>query len=234
MFRILICPSSGVWDYTCVIAAYGVGCWWSAVRSRAAGCASGMREIVRLNASSWFSSLRLYYDARTNIHQILTIFICFVFISEQTATSAPYNINWFVFYNRDEKCFLSGTNWVFKLSGLRFLFKRLMYRFMDSSILKLVLLRGFHPASQEESPTLLSESSPADKPNTSYQHMVELYSSNTLYCTLTRPWICWSSHGRLAPVLRGSHSSEFVVARNNDVLMLFQSGRFTLDFTRYR
>jgi len=25
------------------------------------------------------------------------VFICFVFISEQTMISAPYNINWFVF-----------------------------------------------------------------------------------------------------------------------------------------
>ena len=29
------------------------------------------------------------------------------------------------FYNRDEKCLLHGTNWVFKYSGLRFVFKGL-------------------------------------------------------------------------------------------------------------
>ena len=29
------------------------------------------------------------------------------------------------FYNRDEKCLLRGTNWVFKYSSLRFVFKRL-------------------------------------------------------------------------------------------------------------
>jgi len=29
------------------------------------------------------------------------------------------------FYNRDEKCLLRGTNWVFKLSSLRFVFKGL-------------------------------------------------------------------------------------------------------------
>ena len=49
MFRALTFTSSGAQDYICVIAAYGVwclGCWWSAVRSRAAGYASGMREIV--------------------------------------------------------------------------------------------------------------------------------------------------------------------------------------------
>ena len=131
MFWAFICPSSGARDYTCVIAAYGVwclGCWCSAVRSRAAGYVSGVREVVHnfphpghiaccstpndrtpatkashticgnntsivssswwwayefpkhveriliaikhSVASSWFSSLRLYYDAWTNIHQI--------------------------------------------------------------------------------------------------------------------------------------------------------------------
>jgi len=55
MFRVLICPSSGARDYTCVIAACGVqclGCWWSAVRCRAAGYASGMRESVRQLSSN--------------------------------------------------------------------------------------------------------------------------------------------------------------------------------------
>jgi len=47
MFWALICPSPGAREYTCVIAACGVRCLgWSAVRSRAAGYASGMREIV--------------------------------------------------------------------------------------------------------------------------------------------------------------------------------------------
>ena len=33
------------------------------------------------------------------------------------------------FYNRDEKCLLCGTDWVFKYSGLRFVFKRLKHCF---------------------------------------------------------------------------------------------------------
>jgi len=32
------------------------------------------------------------------------------------------------FYNRDEKCLLRGTNWVFKRSRLRFVFKGLKIR----------------------------------------------------------------------------------------------------------
>jgi len=45
MFRALLCPSSGARDYMCVITAYGVQClgwWWSEVRCRAEGYASGM------------------------------------------------------------------------------------------------------------------------------------------------------------------------------------------------
>ena len=35
------------------------------------------------------------------------------------------------FYNRDEKCLLRGTNWVFKLSSLRFVFKGLITHVAD-------------------------------------------------------------------------------------------------------
>jgi len=31
------------------------------------------------------------------------------------------------FYNRDEKCLQRSTDWVFKYSSLRFVFKRLMF-----------------------------------------------------------------------------------------------------------
>jgi hypothetical protein len=50
MFRAPLCPSSGAEDYMLVITAYGVqclGCWWSEVRCRAAGYASGMRDVAR-------------------------------------------------------------------------------------------------------------------------------------------------------------------------------------------
>jgi hypothetical protein len=53
--------------------------------------------------------------------------MCIVFILQQTATFALYNINWFVFLNRDEKCLLRGTNWVFKWNSLRFVFKGLTF-----------------------------------------------------------------------------------------------------------
>jgi len=68
MFRALICPSSGARDDTCVITAYGVwclGCWWSAVRCRAAGYASGMTEIVLLSKVARSSMPQLIATACT-------------------------------------------------------------------------------------------------------------------------------------------------------------------------
>jgi len=60
----------------------------------------------------------------TTVRSAHTVFMCFVFIWEQTATCATYSINWFVFI--DEKCLQRGKDWVCKYSGLRFGFKGLM------------------------------------------------------------------------------------------------------------
>jgi hypothetical protein len=48
------------------------------------------------------------------VHSAHTVCMCFVFISEQTATLAQHNVNRLGFYNRGEKRLLLGTNWVFK------------------------------------------------------------------------------------------------------------------------
>jgi hypothetical protein len=53
--------------------------------------------------------------------------MCFVFISEQPAISAPYNINLSVVIT-EMKCLQRGTNWVFNYSCLRFLFKGLIQK----------------------------------------------------------------------------------------------------------
>ena len=42
----------------------------------------------------------------------LRVFLCFVWISEQTAIISLYNINWLVFVTERE-CLLRGTDWVF-------------------------------------------------------------------------------------------------------------------------
>ena len=46
-----------------------------------------------------------------------TVFMCFVWIWEQTAIISLYNINWLVFYNRDAVCLLRGTDWVFNCNA---------------------------------------------------------------------------------------------------------------------
>jgi hypothetical protein len=56
--------------------------------------------------------------------------MCIVFISEQTATFALLIC---FFFNRDEKCLLRGTNWVFKWNSLRFVFKGLTVLFAQLS-----------------------------------------------------------------------------------------------------
>jgi hypothetical protein len=42
-----------------------------------------------------------------------SIFMCFVWISKQTAIISLYSINWLVFCNRDGVCLLRGTDWIF-------------------------------------------------------------------------------------------------------------------------
>jgi len=62
--------------------------------------------------------------------------MCFVFISEQGATSASCNIKLIGFHNWDEKCSLRSANWDFKWSPLSFVFKGLMRQlklFVDDS-----------------------------------------------------------------------------------------------------
>jgi len=44
------------------------------------------------------------------------------------------------FYNRDEKCLQRGTDWVFKYSGLRFVFKGLNYSILQYATLYLCVL----------------------------------------------------------------------------------------------
>jgi hypothetical protein len=61
------------------------------------------------------STINLLKPTGYGMHQQVahTVFMCFVFISEQTVTCATY-IKKIGFYNRDEKCLQRGTDWVFK------------------------------------------------------------------------------------------------------------------------
>jgi len=53
-----------------------------------------------------------------NIHQFYALlFMCCVWIWEQTAIISPYSINWLVFYNREGVCLLRGTDWIFNYNS---------------------------------------------------------------------------------------------------------------------
>jgi len=58
--------------------------------------------------------------------------MCFVFILEQNSYFCHLQHKLNGFYNRDEKCLQRGTDWVFKYSSLRFVFKGLMLDFFVS------------------------------------------------------------------------------------------------------
>jgi len=73
MFRALLCPSSGARGYMCVITAYGVqylGCWWSEVRCRAAGYASGMRDVARRCRATMHGQKHIKFTAEPVYNEI--------------------------------------------------------------------------------------------------------------------------------------------------------------------
>ena len=58
---------------------------------------------------------------------LLTLYLCVLYLSENKQRLVPLNsINLLVFITELKKCLLPGTNWVFKTSSLRFVFKGLM------------------------------------------------------------------------------------------------------------
>ena len=61
----------------------------------------------------------------TIVRSAHTVFTCFVFIWEQTVICATHTMNWL--YNRNGKCLQRGTDWVFKYSSLRLVFKWLTW-----------------------------------------------------------------------------------------------------------
>jgi len=86
----------------------------------------GERRTSIEKPGQWPTYINLLKPTGYVIHQqvctFCSHFVCFVFTSEQTATSAPYNINCLVFIT---ECLLRGTNWVFKQRSLLFAFKGL-------------------------------------------------------------------------------------------------------------
>jgi len=73
--------------------------WWWACK-----CPKHVEQIISAIkhsvASSWFSSLRLYYDARTNIHQIEPFcfkYFFFAFVVQSRTFNGAYNVMCYFF-----------------------------------------------------------------------------------------------------------------------------------------
>ena len=63
---------------------------------------------------------------RFNIQQLYalpTLYSYVSYLSENKQRLVPLQHKLIGFYNRDEKCLQRGTDWVFKQSGLRFVFQ---------------------------------------------------------------------------------------------------------------
>jgi len=65
-----------------------------------------------------------------NIQQLYalpTLYLCVLYLSQNKQRLVPLNVQHKLigFYNRDEKCLKRGTDWTFKYSSLRFVFKGL-------------------------------------------------------------------------------------------------------------
>jgi hypothetical protein len=58
----------------------------------------------------------------TTVRSVHTVFMCFVFISEQTATCATYSINWLVFITEMKSVYSAVRTGAFKSSSLRSFF----------------------------------------------------------------------------------------------------------------
>ena len=48
------------------------------------------------------------------LYALLTLHLCVLYLSENKQRLVPLKHKLIGFYNRDEKCLLRGTNWVFK------------------------------------------------------------------------------------------------------------------------
>ena len=70
------------------------------------------------------------------LYALSTLYLCVLYLSENSDLCHLQH-KLVGFYNRDEKCLQRGTNWVFKKSSLRFVFKRLRLKLESSFLLML-------------------------------------------------------------------------------------------------
>ena len=81
-----------IWEQTATCATYSIN--WFVFITEMKSVYSAVR-IGSLNKSVCASSLKV--NNATTVRSAHTVFMCFVFILEQTATFATYSINWLVF-----------------------------------------------------------------------------------------------------------------------------------------
>ena len=93
-----------IWEQTAIISLYNIN--WLAFITKTECLLRGTGWVFKYN-SGLNKILRSAHTA---------VFMCFVWIWEQTAIISLYNIDWF-FYNQDGECLLRGTSWVMYHSG---------------------------------------------------------------------------------------------------------------------
>jgi len=89
-----------------------------------------LHESIRYSSPvlTFQSQLITWCTNRFNIQQLCalpTLYLCVLYLSEHNGDLCHLQQKLTGFYNRVEKCLQRGTNWVFKYSGLHFVFKKL-------------------------------------------------------------------------------------------------------------
>ena len=76
-----------------------------------------MRNVRVITAINLLKPTGYLMHQQFNIQQLYvlpTLYLCVLYLSENKQRLVPLKHKLIGFYNRDEKCLLSGTNWVFK------------------------------------------------------------------------------------------------------------------------
>jgi len=100
-----------IWEQTAIISLYSINWLVFITETECVYCA--------VRTGSLYTASLTFSNSTFCPH---SVFMCFVWISEQTAIISLYSINWLVFIT-EMKCLLRGTTWAFKYSSLRFDFK---------------------------------------------------------------------------------------------------------------
>ena len=104
-----------IWEQTAIISLYSIN-WLVCMYNRDGVCllrGTGCLYIIQISGTT-----SLTFTSSTFCQH--SVFMCFVWIWEQTAIISLYSINWLVcMYNRDGVCLLRGTRclYIIQISG---------------------------------------------------------------------------------------------------------------------